>query len=123
MSIENETLCKNWNEKLISFLFVSGTSNEAEPEFSEAIPNITIPVGRDIQLPCIVDNLGSYRVSSVLITLKNMGIFFYTNNSKMLHLMILFKIFFSLNPTFKTVPLYRISNITLCLVKFNLKLI
>ncbi|XP_042898660.2 lachesin isoform X2 [Parasteatoda tepidariorum] len=46
------------------------TSNEAEPEFSEAIPNITIPVGRDIQLPCIVENLGSYRAAWIKVETK-----------------------------------------------------
>ncbi|KAG8179455.1 hypothetical protein JTE90_006825 [Oedothorax gibbosus] len=49
---------------------VRRTSNEAEPEFSEAIPNITIPVGRDIQLPCIVDNLGSYRAAWIKVETK-----------------------------------------------------
>ncbi|GIY89192.1 lachesin [Caerostris extrusa] len=46
------------------------TTNEADPEFSEAIPNITIPVGRDIQLPCIVDNLGSYRAAWIKVETK-----------------------------------------------------
>ncbi|XP_035223120.1 uncharacterized protein LOC118195889 [Stegodyphus dumicola] len=47
-----------------------GTTNEAEPEFAEAIPNITIPVGRDIQLPCVVENLGSYRAAWIKVETK-----------------------------------------------------
>lgn len=62
--IELNINAQTW--ELINVFFL-GTTNEAEPEFSEAIPNITIPVGRDIQLPCIVDNLGSYRVSFTLM--------------------------------------------------------
>ncbi|XP_055928972.1 lachesin-like isoform X2 [Argiope bruennichi] len=46
------------------------TTNEVEPEFAEPIPNITIPVGRDIQLPCIVDNLGSYRAAWIKVETK-----------------------------------------------------
>lgn len=33
-----------------------------EPEFAEPIPNVTIPVGRDVSLPCVVSNLGNYKV-------------------------------------------------------------
>lgn len=34
-----------------------------EPEFSESIPNITVAVGRDAHLPCVLENLGSYRAA------------------------------------------------------------
>lgn len=34
-----------------------------EPEFAEAIPNVTVSAGRDVSLPCVVDNLGTFRVS------------------------------------------------------------
>jgi hypothetical protein len=36
--------------------------DEETPEFADKIPNITVPIGRDSKLPCIVNNLGSYRV-------------------------------------------------------------
>ncbi|XP_053210492.1 lachesin-like [Panonychus citri] len=36
---------------------------ENEPEFISSIPNLTVQVGRDAQLPCTVDNLGSYKVA------------------------------------------------------------
>ncbi|GIX79471.1 hypothetical protein CEXT_631301 [Caerostris extrusa] len=32
-----------------------------EPEFAEPIPNVTVSAGRDVSLPCVVDNLGTYR--------------------------------------------------------------
>lgn len=33
------------------------------PTFTEPIPNVTVAVGRDAALPCVVDNLGTHRVS------------------------------------------------------------
>jgi len=35
------------------------------PEFSEAIPNVTVAVGRDASLPCVVENLGNHKVMSI----------------------------------------------------------
>ncbi|GIY80949.1 hypothetical protein CDAR_70861 [Caerostris darwini] len=37
---------------------------EAEPEFAEPIQNVTVATGRDAQLSCTVENLGTYRVGS-----------------------------------------------------------
>lgn len=37
---------------------------EALPEFAEPVPNVTAIVGRTVKLPCVVNNLGQYRVSS-----------------------------------------------------------
>lgn len=34
-----------------------------EPRFAQPIPNATVAVGRDASLPCVVENLGSYKVS------------------------------------------------------------
>ncbi|XP_037512766.1 lachesin [Rhipicephalus sanguineus] len=34
---------------------------ELPPFFSEVIPNVTVPRGRDARIPCVIDNLGSYR--------------------------------------------------------------
>ncbi|GFU42754.1 lachesin [Nephila pilipes] len=43
------------------------TSNQQtiapEPTFAEPIPNITVTAGRNVSLPCIVDNLQKYRVA------------------------------------------------------------
>ncbi|KAK6630678.1 hypothetical protein RUM43_014667, partial [Polyplax serrata] len=34
-----------------------------QPEFSEPIANLTVPVGRDATFKCVVQHLGGYRVS------------------------------------------------------------
>lgn len=36
------------------------------PKFAEPITNVTVPVGREATLVCIVDDLGSYKVSHIL---------------------------------------------------------
>lgn len=33
------------------------------PRFAEPIPNITVTIGRDALLACVVDNLKGYKVS------------------------------------------------------------
>jgi len=35
-----------------------------EPRFAQPIPNVTVAVGRDANLPCVVEHLGGYKVSS-----------------------------------------------------------
>ncbi|GFQ66686.1 lachesin [Trichonephila clavata] len=34
-----------------------------EPQFADVIPNVTVAAGRDVTLPCVVDNLGDYKVA------------------------------------------------------------
>lgn len=34
-----------------------------EPRFAQPIPNVTVAVGRDANLPCVVEHLGTYKVS------------------------------------------------------------
>lgn len=34
-----------------------------DPRFAEPIPNVTVALGRDANLPCVVENLGTYKVS------------------------------------------------------------
>lgn len=41
-------------------LYFSGTAYQ--PEFSEPIVNLTIPIGRDATFRCLVHHLGGYRV-------------------------------------------------------------
>lgn len=36
--------------------------NEVQPQFIGPILNVTVAVGRDLQLPCTVSSLGSYKV-------------------------------------------------------------
>lgn len=38
-----------------------------EPRFAQPIPNVTVAVGRDANLPCVVEHLGTYKVSSPMI--------------------------------------------------------
>ncbi|XP_066584684.1 lachesin-like isoform X2 [Prorops nasuta] len=33
------------------------------PRFAEPIPNVTVALGRDVSLPCVVENLGEYKVA------------------------------------------------------------
>lgn len=33
-----------------------------DPNFAEPIPNVTVSLGRDASLPCVVNNLGTYKV-------------------------------------------------------------
>ena len=47
---------------------------EAEPEFSEPIQNVTVAIGRDAQLSCTVENLGTYRVSNCFLIFKSMNL-------------------------------------------------
>lgn len=37
------------------------------PKFAEPITNVTVPVGREATLVCIVDDLGSYKVSHLTL--------------------------------------------------------
>jgi hypothetical protein len=37
-------------------------SAATEPEFAEAIRNVTVPLGREAVLSCVVNNLAEYRV-------------------------------------------------------------
>ncbi|KAF6210792.1 hypothetical protein GE061_013903 [Apolygus lucorum] len=37
------------------------------PKFAEPIPNVTVALGRDASLPCVVENLGNYKVAWIHI--------------------------------------------------------
>lgn len=47
------------------------TALSDRPMFAEPIPNVTVPLGRDVSLPCVVENLGNYKV----IKSKNVSAF------------------------------------------------
>lgn len=51
------------------------------PMFAEPIPNVTVPLGRDVSLPCVVENLGNYKV----IKSKKCIFFIILPNSSYLH--------------------------------------
>lgn len=42
-------------------------ANPNAPEFGEEMQNITVPLGRDVVFECVVNNLGSYKVSLFLV--------------------------------------------------------
>lgn len=46
---------------MITFIFLFS----AEPKFSAAITNVTVPVGREAILACIVQNLSAYKVNNL----------------------------------------------------------
>lgn len=58
------------------------------PKFAEPIINVTVPVGREATLVCIVDDLGSYKVSCIddikyyIITLVHTNYFHIKQNIK-----------------------------------------
>ncbi|XP_022248698.1 lachesin-like isoform X1 [Limulus polyphemus] len=41
-----------------------------EPEFTEPIPNVTVAIGHDAAIPCVVENLGFYRVAWLRVESK-----------------------------------------------------
>ncbi|KAF7391832.1 hypothetical protein HZH68_011375 [Vespula germanica] len=47
-----------------SFFFLCTALSEP-PMFAEPIPNVTVALGRDVSLPCVVENLGSYKVIEI----------------------------------------------------------
>ncbi|XP_064474479.1 protein amalgam-like isoform X2 [Ornithodoros turicata] len=50
---------------------LSSSSNfEILPEFSEPVPNVTAIIGRSVKLPCVVNNLGQYRVAWLRVESK-----------------------------------------------------
>ncbi|XP_022251319.1 zwei Ig domain protein zig-8-like [Limulus polyphemus] len=67
-----------WATCLLQGAKSSGSKEpEVEPDFTEPIPNVTVSVGRDVKLACVVENLGSYRIAWIhtdrytLLTLQN----------------------------------------------------
>lgn len=36
------------------------------PRFVEPIPNVTVVLGRDANLPCVVENLGTHKVKFII---------------------------------------------------------
>ncbi|KAG8201009.1 hypothetical protein JTE90_021471 [Oedothorax gibbosus] len=70
---------------IICVVATSPLEGSSEPEFAEPIPNVTVSAGREVSLPCVVDNLGTFRVAWIhtdrytLLTLQNRVI---TRNSR-----------------------------------------
>ncbi|GFV08170.1 hypothetical protein TNCV_4787151 [Trichonephila clavipes] len=49
----------------LCYLATSPQEPPMEPEFAEPIPNVTVSAGREVSLPCVVDNLGTFRMETV----------------------------------------------------------
>lgn len=49
--------------KEFSLFCISLSLISADPKFSAPISNVTFPVGREALLTCVVQDLGSYKVS------------------------------------------------------------
>lgn len=49
--------------------FFPGAVIMDEPRFAQPIPNVTVAVGRDANLPCVVEHLGAYKVCGLFIYL------------------------------------------------------
>ncbi|XP_065335206.1 lachesin-like isoform X4 [Cloeon dipterum] len=43
------------------------TEEARQPRFAEPIPNVTVALGRDASLPCVVEHLGTYKVAWIHI--------------------------------------------------------
>lgn len=48
----------------LSSIFGVFTVMMDEPRFAQPIPNVTVAVGRDANLPCVVEHLGAYKVNT-----------------------------------------------------------
>ncbi|XP_060534761.1 lachesin isoform X2 [Cylas formicarius] len=48
-------------------LFIINQAMTDGPKFVEPIPNVTVALGRDASLPCVVENLGTYKVAWIHI--------------------------------------------------------
>jgi hypothetical protein len=51
----------------LTLCFVLCAGVAFQPEFSEPISNLTVPVGRDATFQCMVLHLGGYRVRSIAL--------------------------------------------------------
>lgn len=56
-------------------------SADLEPEFADRIGNKTAVIGENVELTCVVENLGSYRVSEFF------SFFFSTNSFSLLNIL------------------------------------
>lgn len=53
------------NEDLYVYLFFLSSFLTDLPKFGEPLQNLTIPVGREALLSCVVDNLQTYKVIGI----------------------------------------------------------
>ncbi|XP_022245550.1 protein amalgam-like [Limulus polyphemus] len=51
-------------------LFFLVRCDELLPSFAEPLPNISVPVGRDVDIPCIIENIGFNRAAWIRVETK-----------------------------------------------------
>ncbi|XP_075721214.1 lachesin-like [Rhipicephalus microplus] len=54
----------------LASVYSTSKDHDALPEFAEPVPNVTAIVGRSVKLPCVVNNLGHYRVAWLRVESK-----------------------------------------------------
>ncbi|KAI8126268.1 Zwei Ig domain protein zig-8 [Lucilia cuprina] len=58
------------NRKVMFLIYLTNLVTHVmmnEPRFAQPIPNVTVAVGRDANLPCVVEHLGGYKVAWIHI--------------------------------------------------------
>ncbi|KAI9587121.1 hypothetical protein GQX74_002968 [Glossina fuscipes] len=58
------------NRKVLFLVYLTNLVTHVmmnEPRFAQPIPNVTVAVGRDANLPCVVEHLGGYKVAWIHI--------------------------------------------------------
>lgn len=58
----NGLMFVRFDVSFLNSLIVSFPAMTDDPRFAEPIPNVTVALGRDASLPCVVENLGKYKV-------------------------------------------------------------
>ncbi|RVE41078.1 hypothetical protein evm_014271 [Chilo suppressalis] len=53
--------CKSFAINVIQIITIICQVLTEEPRFAEPIPNVTVALGRDASLPCVVEHLGTYK--------------------------------------------------------------
>ncbi|KPJ13964.1 Lachesin [Papilio machaon] len=54
---------KSFAISIIQIITIISQVLTEEPRFAEPIPNVTVALGRDASLPCVVEHLGTYKIS------------------------------------------------------------
>nr|CAH0101068.1 unnamed protein product [Daphnia galeata] len=49
-------------KSIIIFILVGITAITGDPQFAESIRNVTVTLGREATLSCVIDNLAEYKV-------------------------------------------------------------
>ena len=57
-----------WNDN--DYVWTPAAFGMMTPSFAENVPNITVVAGKDVVLPCVVDNLEHFKVKSIFILKK-----------------------------------------------------